>query len=719
MLRFILSIAVFGTLSCSKDAPVSPARAGKAIADDVASDRAALVASYKATNGDNWKDNTNWLSEKSLAFWYGVSTDSEGRVKSLQLKDNNLVGSIPAELGQLTKLETLRLSNNQLTGSIPAELGQLKNLKLLGLDFNQLTGSIPTELGQLTKLERILLGGNQLTGCIPNILRNFTFPEGEDFDRLEILFCGEDDQLDRTSLIAFYQATGGSNWKNKTNWLTDAPLDEWHGVDVDAFGRVIAIRLDDNGLQGAIPPEIKEFTALKELDLGYNQLTDVTEVGHLTGLIHLSLHNNGLYRQPSFASLFTALQGSEEEPSENGRIPSTFAQLTNLQTLWLSGNQITDISPLENLTDLEFIALNDNQLTDISPLENLTNLQMLWLLGNQLTDISPLENLTNLGFLKLDGNQITDISPLLALMALEEVELWENPLDSELQTIHTLEERGVLVLFPSIVESVFKIELVYLEDFSDFEKRHIEVAAQRWASIITADLPDYEFTSDWTHSCGGQPFEIRKGEHIDDLRIYVGFLDPEQIGLVGGAGSPSLLRDNHMSVVGCIMFSPVPVASVGGLNTYLITLHEIGHVLGFGTTWTNNGLLQEPSWDFPNGDPHFNGPLAIAAFDEAGGHNYTGAKVPVVGLLSNGKQDNSHWRDSVFGDELMMVVGGKVLSAVTLQSLADLGYSVDLSQADAYTLSASGAAKPVAAQDQRPFCDVSGLPEPIYVSEIE
>ena len=67
----------------------------------------------------------------------------------------------------------------------------------------------------------------------------------------------------------------------------------------------------------------------------------------------------------------------------------------------------------------------------------------------------------------------------------------------------------------------------------------------------------------------------------------------------------------------------------------------------------------------------------------------------------------------------MMVVGGKVLSAITLQSLADLGYSVDLSQADAYTFSAPGAAKPAATQDQQPFCDVSRLPEPVYVSEIK
>ena len=56
MLRFFLSIAVFGTLACSKDAPVSPPRAGKASAGDVASDRAVLEVFYKATGGDNLKD---------------------------------------------------------------------------------------------------------------------------------------------------------------------------------------------------------------------------------------------------------------------------------------------------------------------------------------------------------------------------------------------------------------------------------------------------------------------------------------------------------------------------------------------------------------------------------------------------------------------------------------------------------------------------------------
>ena len=88
MLRFILSIAVLGTLSCSKDVPVSPPYAGKAIADDVASDRAALEVFYKATGGDNWKDNTNWLSENALASWHGVHVSSTGRVDGLLLQNN-------------------------------------------------------------------------------------------------------------------------------------------------------------------------------------------------------------------------------------------------------------------------------------------------------------------------------------------------------------------------------------------------------------------------------------------------------------------------------------------------------------------------------------------------------------------------------------------------------------------------------------------------------
>ncbi len=99
---------------------------------------------------------------------------SDSRVVQLELIDNQLTGSIPAELGNLTKLQTLSLINNQLTGRIPPELGNLTNLQMLNLDKNQLTGSIPPALGNLTKLRALNLTYNRLTGSIPPALGNLT-----------------------------------------------------------------------------------------------------------------------------------------------------------------------------------------------------------------------------------------------------------------------------------------------------------------------------------------------------------------------------------------------------------------------------------------------------------------------------------------------------------------------------------------------------------------
>ena len=89
---------------------------------------------------------------------------------------------------------------------------------------------------------------------------------------------------------------------------------------------------------------------------------------------------------------------------------------------------------------------------------------------------------------------------------------------------------------------------------------------------------------------------------------------------------------------------------------YFTALHEIGHVLGFGTLWDRFGYLQDPASGAASRPPdtHFRGELAIAAFDRAGGASFPGAKVPVENDTTRypGAED-SHWRESVFGDELM------------------------------------------------------------------
>ena len=109
-------------------------------------DREVLVALYNGTDGANWANNSNWLSERPLGDWHGVTTDGNGRVTGLSLYGHGLSGPIPPELGNLSKLRTLSLFGNQLSGTIPAELGNLSKLELLYLTDNQLSGCIPDSL---------------------------------------------------------------------------------------------------------------------------------------------------------------------------------------------------------------------------------------------------------------------------------------------------------------------------------------------------------------------------------------------------------------------------------------------------------------------------------------------------------------------------------------------------------------------------------------------
>ena len=70
----------------------------------------ALVALFEATNGPNWRNNTNWLSDEPIGEWFGVTTD-DNDVVEIDLSYNNLSGEIPPELGNLTKLQVLDLEN--------------------------------------------------------------------------------------------------------------------------------------------------------------------------------------------------------------------------------------------------------------------------------------------------------------------------------------------------------------------------------------------------------------------------------------------------------------------------------------------------------------------------------------------------------------------------------------------------------------------------------
>ena len=379
-------------------------------AGDAATDRAALVALYNATDGANWLNNDNWLSNAPIGEWHGVTTDSDGRVTRLWLARNQLTGSIPAELGNLANLTQLVLDINQLTGGIPAELGDLTNLERLKLSFNELTGGIPAELGSLTNLEELYLAGNQLTGGIPAELGDLTYLRWLD--------------LAGNQLTGEIPAELGSLTNLKRLFLNTNQLTGGIPAELGSLTNLEWLQLQYNQLTGEIPAELGSLTNLKELWLGDNRLTGEipAELGNLTNLAVLALFDNQLTGEiPAWLGSLTNLKELRLHNNQlTGGIPAGLGNLTNLERLWLSGNQLTGEIPAElgSLTNLKDLRLGGNQLTGEIPagLGSLTNLEWLYLNDNQLTGEIPAElgnltNLTNLRVLWLAGNQLTGCIP--------------------------------------------------------------------------------------------------------------------------------------------------------------------------------------------------------------------------------------------------------------------------------------------------------------------
>ncbi|OAD21982.1 receptor protein kinase-like protein, partial [Candidatus Thiomargarita nelsonii] len=123
----------------------------------------ALIALYDSTDGENWGYNAGWNVTNTPCSWFGVGC-AGGHVRAIEVRDNQLSGSIPSELGNLSNLLLLILSNNQLSGSIPWEFGNLSQLEGLFLNNNQLSGSIPAELANMIDLWNMGMSNNQLSG---------------------------------------------------------------------------------------------------------------------------------------------------------------------------------------------------------------------------------------------------------------------------------------------------------------------------------------------------------------------------------------------------------------------------------------------------------------------------------------------------------------------------------------------------------------------------
>ncbi len=476
-----------------------------------ASEYEALKALYNATAGFNWKN--KWDVSKNNIHegnWYGIAMEN-GHITEIRLPDNNLRGTIPAEIQQLPFLKVLDLSgtyyNKYITGSIPAEIGTLVELETLNLSYQLLSDTIPAGIGRLSKLVTLNLRNNQLTGNIPGSFTSLnkvdylylnenrlsgisaalpyrssvqinlnnqqiqeelifiagneiiyslpaiclydhtalTFKARNNFDikvnetlkgtlqastggQLTIpvgYFSGitHTDKISITqkngtatgsiitfsdydtgtpvsdteyqALIALYNATGGSTWKNKWN-ISQNNLHEsfWYGVTTEN-GHITKIKLNGNNLQGSLTEDIQQLPYLKELNLSDNQLAGniPSTVGYLTNLTTLDLHNNRF----------------------DGSIPENLGNLSKLTALYLYKNRLTGNIPqaIATITALKDLQVHNNLLSGNIPayIGSLNKLTVLNLSNNDFYGDVPqsLSGLSLLISLDLSFNRITSL----------------------------------------------------------------------------------------------------------------------------------------------------------------------------------------------------------------------------------------------------------------------------------------------------------------------
>ena len=242
-------------------------------------------------------------------------------------------------------------------------------------------------------------------------------------------------------------------------------------------------------------------------------------------------------------------------------------------------------------------------------------------------------------------------------------------------------------------ESPFTIEVRFLGGLSVRQQAAFTAAADRWATVIVGDLP--AVTAD--------------GETIDDVLILAQGTDIDGAGGILGQAGPTVLRPSAAGAAallpaeGVMYFDTADLAEMereGTLND--VITHEMGHVLGIGTIWRTRGCCAGSGTD----DPTFSGAGAVreyAALLDGGpgegvapGPSPTSVGVPVENRGGAGTREG-HWREAVFGTELMsgfIRAPDNPISRMTVASLGDMGYQVDLEAAEPYELPAAVAIPP-------------------------
>ncbi|KAK2413602.1 putative leucine-rich repeat receptor protein kinase [Trifolium repens] len=378
--------------------------------------------------------NLESLVIKSIGLW-GTIPEEIGLLSKLihlDLSGNSFSGEVPLSLENLTKLTHLDLSHNQLFGEIPPSLGNIGRLKHLDISYNDLYGSIPYELGFIKPLIALnLSNNNNIEGEIPSSLGNLT--------KLTHL------DMSANSLVSMIPSSLGNLRQLEYLQISFTNIHGSIPLSLENLTKLTHLDLSHNQLFGEIPPSLGNIGRLKHLDISYNGLYGSIpyELGFIKPLIALNLSNNIIEGEiPSSLGNLTKL--THLDMSANSlvsMIPTSLGNLRKLEELDISRNYFEGFIPLELgfLKNLIRLDLSNNRLNRNLPisLSNLTQLDYLDISNNNLTGSLPsnFNQLTKLRVLLLNYNYISGTFSMINLSQLETLDISHNLLRGKLPSI--------------------------------------------------------------------------------------------------------------------------------------------------------------------------------------------------------------------------------------------------------------------------------------------
>ena len=437
---------------------------GNNYSDNVSScrerDSLSLLAIYNATDGDNWT--RKWDLSLPIDEWRGIKVNEDGCVTCIELEwvlgcdpvwagGNNLVGTIPPEIGDFESLEGLFMSGNDFSGGIPPEIGKLTNLTHLAIAGSSLSGPIPPEIGNLTNLVYLNMYGNNLNGSLP--------PEMGSLINLEII------SLSFNSIEGDIPPQLG----NLTNlWSLNLAYNRLTGQIPASFGyleNLTALKLKSNYLDGCYPPTLTNLC--NRLDSVHNTNEWISNNTGLPSWEDFCANNDNVCfpineecrLQDSLAliAIYNATDGDNWTRKWDLSLPIdewrgigvnevgcvTCIELEwvlGCDPVWAGGNNLVGTIPPEigNFGSLEglFMSGNSGLVGSIPPeIGNLVHLKSLSIAGCGLSGEIPPEigNLSNLEYIDLYSNHLTRIPPEISNATnLEEIHLSFNPIEGSL-----------------------------------------------------------------------------------------------------------------------------------------------------------------------------------------------------------------------------------------------------------------------------------------------